>query len=48
MRGMSFPAVFVLAAILGHVLVFRRLRHEARTGATVPARLGEIRSNNLT
>jgi len=27
------PAVFVLAAILGHLLVFRRLRREARAGA---------------
>jgi len=27
------PAVFVVAAIIGHVVVFRRLRHEARAGA---------------
>jgi hypothetical protein len=26
------PAVFVVAAIIGHVVVFRRLRHEARAG----------------
>ena len=28
------PAVFVLAAIAGHIVVFRRLRHEARARAT--------------
>ena len=27
------PTVFVLAAIIGHILVYRRLRHEARSGA---------------
>jgi hypothetical protein len=26
------PAVFVLAAIVGHIVVYRRLRHEARAG----------------
>jgi len=35
------PAVFVPAAIAGHVLVFRRLRLEARRGAAAPtARAG--------
>ena len=30
------PAVDVLAAVLGHVLVYRRLRHEARNSAPAP------------
>jgi hypothetical protein len=30
------PAVFVLAAIVGHATVFRRLRHEARVQASAP------------
>ena len=30
------PAVDVLAAVLGHVLVYRRLRYEARNGARAP------------
>ena len=30
------PAVDVLAAVLGHVLVYRRLRHEARNSARAP------------
>ena len=30
------PAVNVLAAVLGHVLVYRRLRHEAQTAARAP------------
>lgn len=31
------PAVFVLAAIVGHLIVFRRLRHEARVQAATPS-----------
>ena len=31
------PSVFVLAAIAGHILVFRRLRHEARAHAPASA-----------
>ena len=30
------PAVFVVAAIVGHIVVFRRLRHEARVGGRAP------------
>lgn len=30
------PSVFVLAAILGHLLVFRRLRYESRARAAAP------------
>ena len=32
------PAVYVLAAVLGHILVFRRLRMEASVSAPAPAR----------
>src|SRR5215211_4818775 len=32
------PAVYVLAAVLGHILVFRRLRMEASVTAPAPAR----------
>ena len=40
------PAVYVLAAIVGHILVFRRLRMEA--SARVPAATGRVRAAGTT